>query len=258
MSKQTQKNIEDKKQSMVAHFIELKKRFIYCFLFFIFAFAISYYYAAPIYNFLVEPLSNSYHGQTGKRLIYTGLTEAFFAYVNLALNVALLVSFPFFAIQIYIFIAPGLYKSERRALLPFLFMSPILFIMGGCLLYYMVMPMAWKFFISFESLMPSHGLPIELEARVSEYLQLVLHLILAFGIAFQLPILLMLLARLGFVSAESLAKKRKIAIVVIFIVAAFLTPPDVISQIGLAIPLLLLYEFSIICCKMSQKGKKHA
>ena len=156
-------------------------------------------------------------------------------------------------IQIYKFIAPGLYKNEKKAILPYLFFTPVLFLFGGMLVYYLVMPLAIKFFLSFESVGGSTTLPIQLEAKVNEYLSLIMRLIFAFGISFQLPILLNLLARVGIVNSEYLKNTRRYVIVIIFSVAAILTPPDPITQIGLAIPLLLLYELSIITVRLTEK-----
>ena len=156
------------------------------------------------------------------------------------------------------FIAPGLYKNEKRALLPYLIATPILFLLGGMLVYYLVMPLAIRFFLSFETSVQLSNLPIQLEAKVNEYLSLIMRLIFAFGISFQLPVLLSLLARVGFIDSEYLKKRRKYVIVIIFILAAILTPPDPITQIGLGIPLLILYELSILSVKIIEKKKKDA
>lgn len=239
--------IEDKTQALSEHFGELKKRLFYVLFFFFLSFGICYYFIEDIYNFLLIPLNNSWDN-ADKKLIYTDLTEIFFSYLKLAYYGAIFLTIPFFACQVYIFIAPGLYKKERKAIFPFLISSPILFFLGAVFVYYFIFPLAWKFFLSFEANY-QNILPIRLEAKVSEYLNIVINLIIAFGVAFQLPIILVLLAKIGLINVEQLKKKRKFAIVFIFILAAILTPPDVISQIGLAIMMLLLYELSIIIVK---------
>jgi sec-independent protein translocase protein TatC len=242
------------KQTLIQHFSELKRRILYSILAFMAAFTLSYYNAEIIYKFLLNPLVDAFSGSE-RKVIYTALTEAFFTYIKLSCFSAFIISFPFIVGQIYIFIAPALYKSEKKVLFPYLIAAPILFIMGGTLVYKYVFPVAWKFFLSFEKVASNGTLAIQLEAKVSEYLSLVMHLIIAFGIAFQMPILLTLMARVGLINAEFLVAKRKIAIILIFCIAAVITPPDVISQIGLAIPMLILYELSIIACKYIEKPK---
>jgi sec-independent protein translocase protein TatC len=238
---------------LVEHLIELRDRVVYSVLALIAGFAISYMYAGEIYNFLVRPLAHIYGEEAGRRMIYTGLTEAFFTYMKLAFFGGFILAFPVIATQMYRFIAPGLYKKERDFLLPVLVASPVLFAAGAALVYYFIFPLAWRFFLGFESTGGEGQLPIQLEAKVSEYLSLVMTLIMGFGLAFQMPVILLLLARVGLVSADMLVKRRKFAIVGIFIAAAVLTPPDVISQIGLAVPLLLLYEISVLVIRRLEK-----
>ena len=243
--------------SFTSHFVELRSRLIKSIVFILVIFIISYTFADQIYNFLVEPYANAVKDDpVSRRLIFTALHETFITYLKVAFFAAIFIGSPILLIQIYKFIAPGLYKNEKRALLPYLVSTPILFLLGGLLVYYLVMPLAIKFFLSFESTGSSTTLPIQLEAKVNEYLSLIMRLIFAFGISFQLPILLNLLARTGVVNSNYLKKTRRYVIVIIFTVAAILTPPDPITQIGLAIPLLLLYELSIITVKFTERKNK--
>lgn len=243
------------RQPMLAHLLELRTRLIHCLWAIGLAFVVCYYFAGDIYGFLVKPLAEAMNGQD-RRLIYTGLAEAFLTYVKLALWGACLIAFPAIAVQIWRFIAPGLYKHEQKAFLPFLVATPVLFTLGAALAYYCVMPLAWHFFLSFESPAAVTGLPIQLEARVSEYLSIAMTLIFAFGIAFQLPVLLVLLVRVGLLTVEQLVAFRRFAIVLIFVVAAVLTPPDVLSQLLLAVPLLVLYELSIVAARWQNRAIK--
>lgn len=249
--------MDQKKAPLIAHFVELRNRLMLSVGVLLVLFIICYYFAEPIYSFLVTPLAHIYEGEANRRLIFTGLTEAFFTYVQVAFFAAAFLSFPIIATQLYLFLAPGLYKREKRVLIPYLIASPLLFLMGAALVYYFIFPVAWSFFLSFEIPAGEGVLPVQLEAKVSEYLSLVMHLIFAFGIAFQLPILLTLLTRAELLSAATLVKKRRHAIVIVFIVAGVLTPPDVISQIGLAIPLLLLYEFSVLACRRIERNREN-
>ena len=236
---------------LMDHLKELRQRVLWSVAAFILAFAVCYYFSQQIYAFLAQPLADILSQQSGgeRRMIFTALYEAFFTYLKVAFFGAVFFSFPMWATQLWLFVAPGLYRSEKRAIMPFLVASPFLFLLGAALAYYFIFPLAWKFFISFETPPGSGGIPVQLEAKVGEYLSLVMHMILAFGIAFQLPVLLTLLVKVGILNVESLRKGRRYAIVGMFVVAAVITPPDIISQIGLAVPLILLYEISIFAAR---------
>ena len=244
-------NKDDQDNNFISHLAELRKRLIHSFIFLILFFVGCYIYAENLYGFLVEPFATAVkNDDTNRRLIFTALQETFLTYLKVSFFAAFFVTCPFILIQIWKFIAPGLYKHEKKAILPYLVLTPILFFLGGMLVYYLIMPLAIKFFLSFESSGISTNLPIQLEAKVNEYLSLVMKLIFAFGISFQLPVVLSLLARIGLVDSEFLKQRRKYVVVIIFAAAALLTPPDPITQIGLAIPLLLLYELSIFSVKI--------
>ena len=249
--------LSENKQPLLVHLIELRSRLIKTMIMITILFVIFYFFADSIYNFLVQPYADAVEGEEGRRLIFTALHETFFTYIKVALFASLFISLPFLLIQLWIFVAPGLYKNEKSVVVPYLLATPILFILGSALVYYLIMPLAIKFFLSFESIGGNGALPIQLEAKVNEYLSLIMRLILAFGLCFQLPVALTLMARVGFVSSESLRKNRKYVIVGVFAVAAILTPPDPISQIGLGIPILLLYELSIIAVSFIEKRKNN-
>ena len=245
--------------SFVEHLTELRSRLvksiIYLFIFFI----VCYFFAENIYSFLVAPYAEAVKDDgINRRMIFTALHETFITYLKVAFFAAMFVASPIILTQIWKFVAPGLYKNEKKALLPYLIATPTLFLFGGMLVYYLIMPLAIKFFLSFETSAQLSNLPIQLEAKVNEYLSLIMRLIFAFGISFQLPVLLSLLARVGFVDSQYLKKRRKYVIIIIFVVAAILTPPDPITQIGLGIPLLILYELSILSVKLIEKKKNNA
>ena len=238
----------------VSHLTELRKRLIHSFIFLFIFFIGSYFFSENLYAFLVEPFANAVKvSGLERRLIFTALQETFLTYLKVSFFTAFFITCPFILVQIWKFIAPGLYKHEKVAIIPYLILTPILFFFGGVLVYYLIMPLAIKFFLSFESSGLSTGLPIQLEAKVNEYLSLVMKLIFAFGISFQLPVVLSLLARVGVVDAQFLKDRRKYVVVMIFAAAAILTPPDPITQIGLAIPLLILYELSIFSVSIIEK-----
>ena len=253
-------NDEKSKQgSFVEHLTELRSRLVRSFVYLFICFIVCYFFSENIYRFLVEPYAAAVKDDaSNRRLIFTALHETFITYLKVAFFTAIFVTSPIILTQIWKFIAPGLYKNEKRALLPYLVATPVLFLLGGMLVYYLVMPLAIKFFLTFETSAQVTSLPIQLEAKVNEYLSLIMRLIFAFGISFQLPVLLSLLARVGFIDSDYLKKRRKYVIVIIFAVAAVLTPPDPITQIGLGIPLLILYELSILSVKIIEKKKKDA
>ena len=241
----------------ISHLIELRKRLIHSFIFLFVFFIVCYFFAEYLYGFLVEPYSIAVKNDgIERRLIFTALQETFLTYIKVSFFAAFFVTCPFILMQIWKFIAPGLYKHEKSAILPYLILTPILFFLGGMLVYYLIMPLAIKFFLSFESVGSITNLPIQLEAKVNEYLSLVMKLIFAFGLSFQLPVVLSLLARIGVVNSTFLKERRKYVVVIIFAMAAILTPPDPITQIGLAIPLLILYELSIFSVNIIEKKVK--
>lgn len=243
---------QDTSQDIYAHFSELRKRLWISLVFFILSMIFCYYFIEDIFNVLIYPLDRAMSVIGGtKRMIFTNLTEGFIVYLKLAGFGGIVLSFPVWIWQLWKFISPALYKREKRKVLPFLIISPFLFITGALFVYFLIVPLAWQFLIGFQS--QTTLMPIELEARISDYLSLITSLIIVFGFCFQLPVILVLLMRFKIINVSSLVKFRKFVIVGIFIIAAFVTPPDVISQIALAIPLLLMYEIAILI----EKGNKN-
>ena len=250
------KNDNSEKSGFISHLVELRQRLINSFIFLFSFFVVCYFFSEEIYSFLVQPYADAVKDDNvNRRLIFTALQETFLTYLRVSFFAALFFSSPIILMQIWKFVAPGLYKNEKKAILPYLIATPILFLFGGMLVYYLIMPLAIRFFLSFEASSINSALPIQLEAKVNEYLSLVMKLIFAFGLSFQLPVILSLLARVGFIDSVFLKERRKYVVVIIFVAAAILTPPDPITQIGLAIPLLILYELSIFSVKIIEKRK---
>jgi sec-independent protein translocase protein TatC len=243
-------DIDDSQAPLLEHLIELRTRLVRAFIAFALAFAVCMYFADDIFAFLVRPLTQAFPNGEGK-LIYTKLYEAFFVEVKIALFAAFFISFPVIANQLWAFIAPGLYAREKKAFLPFLIATPVLFLMGASLAYFVVMPIAFSWFLSFEG--TAGGLQLEALPGTGDYLALVMQFILAFGVCFLLPVLLMLLNRAGILSRAQLASARRYVIVAIFIVAAIATPPDVISQLILGIPLIALFEGTMVLMWFTEK-----
>ncbi|HTW50650.1 MAG TPA: twin-arginine translocase subunit TatC [Stellaceae bacterium] len=247
--------LEAGRMPLLDHLVELRNRLMWSAAAIIVAFLACYQFKETIYRFLAYPLARILERQPGRHMIFTGLTEAFFTYIKVSFWAACCIAFPVVAVQIWKFVAPGLYKSERRAFLPYICATPILFLMGASLAYFVVIPYAFKFFLSFETAGGPNMLPIVAEPKVNEYLSLVMTLLLAFGVAFQLPVLLTLMARAGIITSQGLISKWRYAVVGMFAVAAVLTPPDIISQTSLAVPLILLYVLSIFSCKYVEKQR---
>ncbi len=258
MNKPTQEDeaaIDATKAPLMDHLVELRKRLIYSIVAFVVCFFICFYFAREIYGFLTLPLAHALKGQPNDHLIATGLTETFFTYAKIGAFGGVSLGFPIIAAQLWMFVAPGLYKHERNAFLPFLLATPILFIIGAAFVLYVMMPFAIAALLAFNKPGQFGGLGIQLLPKVSEYLDFVTTLILAFGLTFQMPVLLMLLGRVGIVSSKQLRSARRFAWVGITAVAAILTPPDIFSMVSLLIPLIALYEISILCVWLIERDR---
>jgi sec-independent protein translocase protein TatC len=249
------KDIDESQAPLLDHLIELRTRLMRVILAMLVAFAVCFYFADEIFGFLVRPLTAAFPPGQGK-LIYTKLYEAFFVEVKVAMFAAFFVCFPIIANQLWAFVAPGLYAKEKKAFLPFLLMTPVLFTAGASLAYFVVMPTAFRFFLNFEG--ERGGLKLEALPGTGDYLSLVMQFILAFGISFLLPILMLLLNRAGIVSRQQMAGARRYVIVVMAVVAAVITPPDVVSQLMLLIPLILLFESAMLVMWLGERRKPKA
>jgi sec-independent protein translocase protein TatC len=262
MSKAGQDEVDASSAPLIEHLIELRKRLMWSIAAFFVAFLVCFAYAQPLFNILVQPFkwAVGWAGMDQKavELIYTAPQEFFFTQLKVAIFGAAVIAFPVIATQIYKFVAPGLYKSERMAFLPFLIASPVLFLIGAALVYFFFTPMVMWFFLGMEQTGADGEVKIQLLPKVSEYLSLIMTLVFAFGLVFQLPVVTTLLARAGLATSEGMAEKRKYAIVAAFVVAAVLTPPDPISQISLAVPTILLYEIGIYMARLVEKNRAKA
>ena len=250
-------DIDASSAPLIEHLIELRQRLMKSVIAIAIFFVICFIFADKIFNILIIPYQWG-AGTTDVRFIYTALEEYFFTQLKIALFGSLFISFPVIATQLYGFVAPGLYKNERRAFLPFLVATPVLFLIGSCLVYFLIMPLATQFFLSQQQVGGDGQATIENLQAVSTYLGLIMTLIFAFGLVFQLPVAITLLARVGLTNSDWLRDKRKYAILLTFVAAAVLTPPDPISQIGLAVPTLLLYEISIHMARMVERQRAAA
>lgn len=250
MSKPGGEEVDSSRAPLLDHLLELRKRLIWSFATLILAFGVAFAFVDPIFTVLVQPLLEAGHD----RMIFTGVMEAFFTRVKVAFFAAIMISFPVLATQLWLFIAPGLYRQERKAFLPFLLMTPVLFIAGSLMAYFFAVPVALHFLLGYEGNLG--GVTQEALPGVGNYLDFITKFLFGFGVSFLLPVLLMLVERAGLVRLEQLRKGRRYAIVAAFVVAAVLTPPDVVSQLLLALPLMLLYEVALIGIALTRRRRE--
>jgi sec-independent protein translocase protein TatC len=243
------------KAPLMEHLLELRKRLIWAVVSFGLCFIVCFIFAKPIFTFLTQPLHREMIGLPNDHLIYTDLTEVFFTNVKIGMFGGFCLGFPAIAYQVWLFVAPGLYKHEKNAFWPFLLGAPVMFAVGAAFVYYLMLPMAIKFFAGYQTAGTPDAMGIQLQAKVSDYLSLVMTLIFAFGLTFQLPVILSLLAKVGIVTSNALREMRRYAIVGLFGVAAVFTPPDAFSMLALAIPLVGLYEISIYLVVMIERNR---
>jgi sec-independent protein translocase protein TatC len=258
MATYADENPDDKKMPLIDHLIELRQRLLYSLLAFAAAFGVAFYFHRDIFNILARPLLATSRNEQVRTMIFTAPLEAFVTYVQVGFFAGCFLSFPIIANQLWLFVAPGLYKHEKGAFLPFLIATPFMFVLGAAVLYFFILPWGLQFLASFGELLVAPGendVPIQFMPKMNEYLSFVMHMILAFGISFELPVLLLILVRVGVVSTEGLAKKRRYAIVGILAFAAIVTPPDILSQVGLAVPMYMLYEGSIWVGKLIERNR---